>query len=99
MNDRTVEAPAAALKSGTVFTLALACGLTVANVYFSQSLLAEIARDFGVSGAAGRMIAMFSQVGYTIGILLVVPMGDMIEPRRLVLVLLAIVAAALAIAG
>lgn len=63
---------------------AIACGLAVANVYFAPPLLDAIADSFGMSHATIGMIVSISQVGYGLGLLLIVPLGDLIDRRRLI---------------
>eukprot|EP01132_Coremiostelium_polycephalum_P010642 gene10642-13038_t len=63
---------------------AVACGLAVANVYFAPPLLDAIADSFGMSHATIGMIVSISQVGYGLGLLLIVPLGDLIDRRRLI---------------
>ena len=87
------------LGAPAIITLAIASALTAANVYFNQALLPAIATDFGISPREVGLIATLSQVGYALGILLVVPVGDRNEPRSLVRILLTGVAAALAAAS
>ena len=79
--------------------LALASGASVATLYYNQPLLLEISRTFRVSQARGGAIAVGTQLGYAAGILLFVPMGDVVERRRLMLRLFAAVSAALVAAG
>lgn len=87
--------------SPLVFVIAVATGISVANLYYAQPLLHTLARSFDVSnGAAGTIITM-TQLGYAAGLVLLVPLGDLLERRRLISrVLLAatvsLVAAALA---
>lgn len=60
-------------------------GLVVANIYYAQPLLDDIARTFHVrSGAAGN-IAMLTQIGYAFGLLLLVPLGDMLKRKKLIM--------------
>jgi predicted MFS family arabinose efflux permease len=66
--------------------LALAAGATVANLYYSQPILETIARQFSVSTRAASLIVTFTQLGYALSLLLVVPLGDMFERRRLIVV-------------
>jgi predicted MFS family arabinose efflux permease len=63
--------------------LATACGLTVANLYYSQPLLDLISRSFGVSQGAAAIIVTFTQVGYALGLLFLLPIGDLVENRKL----------------
>jgi len=85
--------------SPLVFVMAVASGLSVANLYYAQPLLHTLATDFAVTkGAAGTIITM-TQLGYAIGLVLLVPLGDLLVRRRLVTwISLAAVVASLAAA-
>ncbi|MDY6797784.1 MAG: MFS transporter [Pseudomonadota bacterium] len=66
------------------FIMALACGVAVANIYYAQPLLDTLARYFDVGqGSAGVIITM-TQLGYATGLILLVPLGDLLERRRLI---------------
>lgn len=78
-----------------VLLLALACGLTVANLYYCQSLLPEIAKSFDASQSSTGGLVTVMQLSYGVGLLLIVPLGDITKRRRLVCTLLLIEAAAL----
>lgn len=82
-----------------VFLLAFACALTVANLYYCQPLLPEIAKSFSASQSATGGLVTANQLGYGIALLLIVPLGDITNRRRLVCGLLVIEAAALAAAA
>lgn len=70
--------------SPLVFVIAVATGISVANLYYAQPLLHTLARSFGVSnGAAGTIITM-TQLGYAAGLVFLVPLGDLYERRRLI---------------
>ena len=77
----------------------MACGVSVATIYYNQPLLLEISRTFRVSSASGGAVAVATQLGYAAGILLFVPLGDIVERRKLILRLFAAVSMALAAAG
>ena len=79
-----------------VWLMALTCGLVVANIYYNQPLLAAIGRTFHLSDSSASLVATATQVGYTLGMLLVVPLGDMLERKRLILFMLLGAAACLA---
>jgi predicted MFS family arabinose efflux permease len=82
-----------------IWLLTLATGVSVANLYYNQPLLSDIARTFDATPRAAGWIATLTQVGYAVGLLLFVPLGDLVERRRLIVVLLCCVAAALLLAG
>ena len=79
----------------TIWLLALAGGAGIMNVFYNQPLLAEIAESFHVSARAISSIPTFTQIGFGVGVLLFVPLGDMVERRRLIPLLMAGVACAL----
>ncbi|MER7849594.1 MFS transporter [Kitasatospora sp. NPDC096077] len=89
------------LSPAVAWLLSVTCGLAVANVYYSQPLLDLIARDFGIDPAAIGLVGTLTQVGYAIGLLLLVPLGDHVDRRtlataQLALSVLALLAVALA---
>lgn len=77
----------------------MACGLTVANLYYAQPLLHVIAQSFGVSQNAATIVVTTTQLGYALGLALLLPLGDMFENRALASTTLLATAAALLIAG
>jgi len=77
-------------------TLAVAAGLSVANIYYNQSMLGVLARQFGVSASAVSIIPVLSQIGYAFGILFLSPLGDRFERKGLILNTLLALAVALA---
>lgn len=93
----TVDLPPStrAITPGLVVLLAASCGLVVANLYYAQPLIAPISVALGLSTAAAGLIVTMTQIGYVIGLLFIVPLGDLIENRRLVAVVLVLCAAAL----
>ncbi|MBY6255462.1 MFS transporter [Phytobacter diazotrophicus] len=77
-----------------VLLFAIASGLSVANVYYAQPLLDMLARDFAISQAAVGGVVTATQVGCALALLLLVPLGDIVERRRLMLLqLLALISA------
>src|SRR3954453_1713920 len=87
--------PASAMAPGLMLLLALIGGFAVGNLYWAQPLLGVIAADLGVStGTAGSLVTL-TQLGYALGIVLIVPLGDVANRRRLIPLMLVLSAAAL----
>ena len=93
------EGAAPRLSRRLVLLFAIACGAAVANNYYAQPLLHTIADTFGVSDATAGLLVTASQVGYAVGLALLVPLGDLLERRRLITRLLVLTAAAEALAA
>lgn len=90
-------APAAGgtkLTRATIFLFALASGLAVANAYFAHPLLDVMADDLGLSRTIAGLIVGATQLGYGLGLILLVPLGDLVDRRKLIVVqsLLSVVA-------
>ncbi len=79
--------------------LAAACGLIAANLYYAQPLIGLIAPAIGLSRNAASLIVTLTQLGYCTGLLLLVPLGDLVENRRLTLLTLAGAVLALVVAA
>jgi len=95
------SAPAAARGASVAVTLllAVACGLIAANLYYAQPLAGPIGASLGLAPGATGLIVTLTQIGYGIGLLFIVPLGDLVETRRLVRGLIGLVAIALLCAG
>ncbi|MEV0597373.1 MFS transporter [Nonomuraea cavernae] len=78
-----------------VWLLAVAYGLTIANLYYCQPLLPQMARSYAAS-SVGYLTAV-GQLGYALGLVLVVPLGDIVRRRPLVCLLLFVEAVALVV--
>ena len=89
----------AELKPATIAVCAIGCGLSVANIYYAQTLLDAMARDFGIAPAAVGSVITLTQLGYALGLILVVPLGDLVDPRALAIAQATLSAIALAIVG
>lgn len=76
--------PTLHLSSGVVLLFSIACGLAVANVYYAQPLLDAMAQAFAISPGNIGIVVTLSQVGYGFGLLLLVPLGDLLNRRRLI---------------
>ncbi len=88
-------AESAAMPGWITFLLAASCGLIVANLYYAQTLVGPIAAATHLSSGAAGLIVTLTQIGYVIGLLFVVPLSDIIENRRLTVISLLVVVAAL----
>ena len=75
--------------------IAAAAGLIAANLYYAQPLLGPIAASLGMAPGAAGLVITLTQLGYGAGLLFLVPLGDMVENRRLVLLLVAVATLAL----
>lgn len=73
---------------GLIALMVITCGFTVANVYLNQTLLVDMAKTFDSTVAEIGGVTTLTQVGYAIGNLLLVPLGDMFERRRMIVFLL-----------
>lgn len=82
-----------------VLLLAVACGLSVANLYYAQPLLEPISRSFGVSTGSASVVLVVTQLGYAAGMVLLAPLGDLLENRRLAVRVMLASAAALGLAA
>ncbi|MEV7565576.1 MFS transporter [Streptomyces tanashiensis] len=91
--------PVAAARPVNVPLLAVAGAVTVANIYFPQPLLAAVAHGLDVTERTAGLIASAAQIGYALGILLLVPLADSARLRRLTSVLLALTSTALLVAA
>lgn len=68
--------------------MSVACGVCVANICYNQPLLGDFAAYFHATAAQVGWVAMASQIGYGLGLLFFLPLGDIVERRRLVLMLI-----------
>ena len=73
-----------------VLFLAAACGLVVANLYYAQPLVGPISSSTGISSDMAGFIVTMTQLGYAAGLLLLVPLSDLLENRKLVVTILAV---------
>ena len=86
------------LSKTLITVMAAAIGLIVANLYYLQPLLHQVKGEFGVSPANASLLLTLTQFGYAAGLALVVPLGDLIPRRRLVVAIF-LVSAMLMVVG
>lgn len=79
----TEKAP---LNRFTLMLMAVSAGLVVANIYYCQPVLGKIAAELNVSETAVSSIATLTQTGYAAGLLFIIPLGDMLRRKKLILV-------------
>jgi predicted MFS family arabinose efflux permease len=91
IHGQAIQAPG----SWVFLLLAAACGMIAANIYYAQPLIGPIADSLGLSVQFAGLVATVTQVGYGIGLLLIVPLGDLMENRRLVITTLGVTTLAL----
>ncbi|WP_406193976.1 MFS transporter [Kitasatospora sp. NBC_01560] len=82
-----------------ILLLAVACGVAVADVYFPQAISPLVAADLAISPGSAALVATAAQLGYAAGIFLLVPLGDRVPHRPLLVTLLVLTCGGLLIAG
>jgi predicted MFS family arabinose efflux permease len=82
-----------------MLVLAFACGASVANLYYAQPLLGLIRDSFGISAGTATLVVTVTQAGYAAGLALLLPLGDLLENRKLASRTLVVTAVALAAAA
>src|SRR3954469_756168 len=76
------------LAQSIIWLMAVTVAVVVANIYYIQPLLGDIAKAFGLTVTRAGSLAMLSQAGTACGMLFFVPLGDKYERRSLILALL-----------
>jgi predicted MFS family arabinose efflux permease len=87
------------LQRWQVMFMAVCTGLIVANIYYCQPLVVLISKEFGVAESKAGSITFYTQIGYALGLLFFVPLGDMFEKKKQILFTTALAAASLVMAA
>jgi len=82
---KIVLIPNGGLPSYLVFTFAVISAFMAANIYYNQPLLDVIHQEMGVSQVCANFVTVVAQIGYALGLLFIIPLGDMISRRQLVI--------------
>ncbi|WP_026837529.1 MFS transporter [Gillisia sp. JM1] len=88
------------LSNSVLYLLSISAGLIVANLYYNQPLLNQIALTFNVTESAVSNVALSTQLGYTFGLLIIIPLGDKITNKKIlrvdfIVMILSLIAAAI----
>ena len=78
-----------------ILTMAGACAIVVANLYYVQPIVGILSREYGLSVGLSGLLVTVTQLGYATGLLFITPLGDIVENKRLIVVMLAVLVAAL----
>ena len=70
--------------------LTFSVGVLAGNLYYAQPLAALMAKDLGIKPESAGLVVTLIQIGYGIGVLFLVPLGDLLENRRTILIMIAI---------
>ncbi|GAA0251145.1 MFS transporter [Saccharothrix mutabilis subsp. mutabilis] len=85
------------MDAGRRLVLAVVCGVAVAGIYAAQPVLRPMGAELGVSAGLTGWIVATGQLGYLVGLVLLVPLGDVVDRRRLIAAHLALTAVAMAV--
>jgi predicted MFS family arabinose efflux permease len=72
------------MSRGLRILLAVLCGVSVANIYYAQPLLEQIGSDLSLPTASLGLVVALAQLGYLVGLIMLVPLGDLVDRRKLI---------------
>nr|WP_262495512.1 MFS transporter [Paenibacillus sp. B2(2019)] len=76
--------PVSIISRNVALLFSIACGIVVANIYYAQPLLDAISNEFGISHSFVGLVITITQIFYALGLLLLVPLGDLLNRRWLI---------------
>ncbi|SPL72618.1 MFS transporter [Acinetobacter stercoris] len=82
---KTIQNEKQIISSKLIYLFAIGCGAIVANIYYAQPIITVIGHDLGISKQYGGFIMTMAQFGYAIGLFFLVPLGDMLENKKLII--------------
>lgn len=85
----------AGISQNLLLLITFSTAFSVANIYYSQPLLAMIREEFSISEVMANGITMTAQIGYALGLLFIVPLGDMMDRRKIIITNFSIITLAL----
>ncbi|OBZ12100.1 transporter [Bacillus sp. FJAT-27264] len=80
----TSRLPASGMSRSVALLFAIACGLAVSNIYYAQPLLDTLASEFSIPHSSIGVVITITQICYALGLLLLVPLGDLLNRRKLI---------------
>jgi len=95
MSQSTVLHEPAGMSAGLTLLLAVTAGISVSSLYLAQPMIGLIGPSVGLRPGAYGLVVTLTQIGYAAGLLLLVPLGDFVENRRLMIVTLSLAAVTL----
>jgi predicted MFS family arabinose efflux permease len=95
MSQSTVLSEPAGMSAGLTLLLAVTAGISVSSLYLAQPMIGLIGPSVGLRPSAYGLVVTLTQIGYALGLLLLVPLGDFLENRRLMVVTLSLAAVTL----
>lgn len=97
MDTRSIPVSSVSRKLALLF--AVACGMSVANIYYAHPLLDELSREFGIAHSTIGIIMTATQICYALGLFLLVPLGDLLNRRLLIVCQMLLSVVALVVVG
>jgi len=76
---------ATGIPTALITLMAVSAGITVANIYYNQPILMDIAREFNTTETRAGLISMLSQIGYGLGLFFITPLGDKMNKKTLII--------------